>query len=284
MRQNIRAGTGAILGDPTQIHQIVMNLATNAAHAMHETGGTLGIELEGITLDERDAAAIHGELPAGAYLKLTVSDTGRGIEPSILHRIFDPFFTTKGPGEGTGMGLAVAHGIVKSHGGVITVESEPGKGAEFRVYFPAMEPEATMAASEASMRDIARGKGRVLFIDDEEALTLLSAQLLSRLGYEVVTRTSSLEALEAFRANPDRFDLVITDQTMPQMTGIELAQEMLRIRPEVPIILCTGFSEAVTPEKAKSMGIREYLMKPLVMRQMADTISGLLDTQGKLRL
>jgi PAS domain S-box-containing protein len=284
IRQNIRAGVGAILGDPTQIHQVVMNLATNAAHAMHETGGTLGIELAGITLDERDATAIHDELPAGAYLKLTVSDTGRGIEPSILHRIFDPFFTTKEPGEGTGMGLAVVHGIVKSHGGVITVDSDPGKGTEFRVYFPAMEPEATMAASEASMRDFAKGKGRVLFVDDEEALTLLSGQLLSRLGYEVVTRTSSLEALEAFRANPDRFDLVITDQTMPRMTGIELAQEMLRIRPEVPIILCTGFSEAVTPEKAKSMGIREYLMKPLVMRQMADTISGLLDTQGKLRL
>ncbi len=134
------------------------------------------------------------------------------------------------------------------------------------------------------MSDVGKGRGRVLFVDDEEALVLLSGQLLSRLGYDVVTRTSSLEALEAFRANPDRFDLVITDQTMPQMTGIELAQEMLRIRPDIPIILCTGFSEAVTPEKAKSIGIREYLMKPLVMRQMADAITKVIVKQGELRL
>jgi PAS domain S-box-containing protein len=284
IRQNIRAGTATILADPTQIHQVVMNLATNAAHAMYEKGGILGIDLAEVTFDVRDASAIHGDLAAGTYLKLSVGDTGHGIESSVLHRIFDPFFTTKEPGEGTGMGLAVVHGIVKSHGGVITVESEPGKGTTFEIYFPVLESEATKAVSDASLRDVGKGKGRVLFVDDEEALVLLSGQLLSRLGYDVVTRTSSLEALEAFRANPDRFDLVITDQTMPQMTGIELAQEMLLIRPDIPIILCTGFSEAVTPEKAKSIGIREYLMKPLVMRQMADTIAKVIAKQGELVL
>ena len=286
IRQNIRTGACAILGDPTQIHQVVMNLATNAAHAMHEAGGTLGIDLVEVTLDARDAAAIHSELHAGAYLKLAVSDTGCGIDPSVLHRIFDPFFTTKEPGEGTGMGLAVAHGIVKSHGGVIVVESEPGKGAVFEIYFPVMASDPAVAVADVSRGDAGKGKGkgRILFVDDEEALTLLTGQLLSRLGYEVVTRTNGVEALEAFRANPDRFDLVLTDQTMPQMTGFELAQEMLRIRPDIPIILCTGFSEAVTPEKAKSVGIREYLMKPLVMRQMTETITRILETQGELRL
>ncbi len=284
IRQNIRAGAATILADPTQIHQVVMNLATNAAHAMHEKGGTLGIDLEEFTFDVRNAAAIHSDLQAGRYLKLTVGDTGHGIEPAVLHRIFDPFFTTKEPGEGTGMGLAVVHGIVKSHGGVITVESEPREGTTFEIYFPVLESGAARTVSDATMRDVGKGKGRVLFVDDEEALVLLSGQLLSRLGYDVVTRTSSLEALEAFRANPERFDLVITDQTMPQMTGIELAQEMLQIRPDIPIILCTGFSEAVTPEKAKSIGIREYLMKPLVMRQMADAIASVIAKQGELAL
>jgi PAS domain S-box-containing protein len=282
IRHNIRAGTGTILADPTQIHQIVMNIATNAAHAMNEKGGTLGIELAEVTLDARGAAAIHSDLGSGPYLRLTISDTGQGINPAILHRIFDPFFTTKDPGEGTGMGLAMVHGIVKSYGGIVTVESEPGKGTAFDIYFPMMESEATKA--EVDVSKLAVGKGRVLFVDDEEALTLLGGKILAKLGYEVVTYTGSLEALEAFRAGPERFDLVITDQTMPQMTGMELAQEILKIRPDIPIIMCTGFSEGLTPEKAKSLGIREYLMKPLVMRQIADTVSKVMENQGELAL
>ncbi|MDP3029139.1 MAG: GAF domain-containing protein, partial [Deltaproteobacteria bacterium] len=261
IRPNIERECGTVLGDPTQIYQVLVNLCTNAAHAMGEKGGVLEVSLMNVDLDA-DAVAQHPGLKPGLYVRLTVNDTGHGMDRAVMEQIFHPFFTTKGPGEGTGMGLAVVHGIVKSHGGAITVDSEPGRGATFHVYFPRIErgraPEAEAAAS------VPTGSERILFVDDEKALVDMIKQMIESLGYKVAGRTSSIEALEAFRAQPDKFDLVITDQTMPNMTGKMLAKELLRIRPDIPIILCTGYSELITEEKAKAMGIRELVMKPVV--------------------
>jgi CheY-like chemotaxis protein len=205
-----------------------------------------------------------------------VSDTGAGIDKEIMDRIFDPFFTTKKPGEGTGLGLSVVYGIVKSYGGTITVESEVGKGTEFNVYLPLLtEVEVKQQAKVEA--PIPGGKERILFVDDEAALVKLATSMLSRLGYEVIGRTSSLEALELFRTGYDSFDLVITDMTMPNVTGSELAKQLIHIRPDMPVILCTGFSEAMTPEKARDIGARELIMKPIVQRQMAEAIRRVLD-------
>jgi PAS domain S-box-containing protein len=276
IRPNIERECGTVLGDPTQIYQVLVNLCVNAAHAMREKGGVLGVSLMDVDIDA--ASAQHPDLKSGPYMRLTVSDTGHGMERAVMERIFDPYFTTKGPGEGTGMGLAVVHGAVKSHGGAITVDSEPGKGTTFHVYFPRMErggaPEAEVAAS------VPTGSERILFVDDEKALVDMVKQMLEFLGYKAAGRTSSIEALEAFRAQPDKFDLVITDQTMPNMTGETLAKELLRIRPDIPIILCTGYSELITEEKAKAMGIRELLMKPVVRAEMARIIRHVLDQKS----
>ena len=216
------------------------------------------------------------ELAPGPYVRLTVSDTGHGMDRGVMERIFDPFFTTKEPGEGTGMGLAMVHGIVKSHGGAITVHNDPGEGTMFHVYLPRLEsptePEEALTAEPAP-----RGKERILFVDDEEQLVRMGQRMLERLGYSVTARTSSVEALEAFRAQPEKFDLVITDQTMPNMTGVELARELMRIRPDIPVILITGFSEAVTLEKAGRMDIREYIMKPVLLRDLGKAIRRVLD-------
>jgi len=197
------------------------------------------------------------------------------MEPEILERIFDPYFTTKEPDEGTGMGLAVVHGIVKSHGGTMTVESRVGEGTTFHVFFPRIEREVTFK-TEATEHFL-MGNERVLFVDDEQAMVDMGKQMLETLGYKVVAKTSSTEALEAFRAHPDKFDLVITDQTMPHITGEMLAKKFMRIRHDIPVILCTGYSEVITEEKAKAMGIREFVMKPIVTRDIAETIRNVLD-------
>ena len=242
-----------------------MNLCTNAAHAMRERQGELKVSLVPVNIEPSDDLIIHHDLSPGKYLRLTVSDTGAGIDNEIIDRIFDPFFTTKKPGEGTGLGLSVVHGIVKSYGGTITVQSEVGKGTEFNVYLPLLtEVEDKQEAKVEA--PIPGGKERILFVDDEAALVQLATSTLSGLGYEVIGRTSSLEALELFRARPDRFDLVITDMTMPNMTGSELAQQLMRIRPDIPVILCTGFSEAITQEKARALGVREFIMKPIIQQ------------------
>jgi PAS domain S-box-containing protein len=275
IRQNIKTQSGMVLADPTQIHQVLMNLISNAAYAMREKGGALEVGLTDVDIYPDDAAPPHPDLKPGPYLKLTVSDTGHGIEHAIMERIFDPFFTTKKPGEGTGMGLAVVHGIVKSYGGAILVDSEPGKGSTFDVFFPRIEgnvlPEVDSAAPTP------RGNEHILFVDDEADLTDMVQQMLERLGYSVVAKTSSLEALEVFKVHPDQFDLVITDQTMPHMAGVDLAKELMRIRPQIPIILCTGFSEVISAEEAKTLGIREFLMKPFATRVLAETIRRALD-------
>jgi PAS domain S-box-containing protein len=261
-----------VMADPSQIHQVLMNLCVNAGHAMEEKGGVLGVYLTDVDLDAEFAVRHPGMTP-GPYVKLTVSDTGHGMDRSTMDRIFEPYFTTKAEGKGTGLGLSVVHGIVKSCGGTITVDSEPGKGTTFCVYLPANETEPL---PEVDVEEVLpRGTERILFVDDEPTLATLGGKLLEDLGYRVATRTSSLEALEAFRALPDEFDLVITDMTMPSMTGDRLAVELRRIRPHVPVILCTGFSTKMT--KLKALSIQGLLMKPLLKAELAKAIRKALD-------
>lgn len=262
--------------DPTQIHQVIMNLCTNAYHAMRESGGVLEIEVKDVELDDLYVSHSLVEQP-GPYLRISVSDTGCGMERDVMDRILEPYFTTKEIGQGTGMGLSVVHGIVKSHKGAITVYSEPGMGSTFHVYLPRIESaDATTESKEEAL--FPRGTERILFIDDEESIVDLGKQMLNRLGYKVTTRTDSLEALQVFREQPDQFDLVITDMTMPNMTGNRLARELMGICPDIPIILCTGFSELITEERAKEIGIREFVMKPLIMSEMARVVRRALDT------
>ena len=280
IRQNIEEDLGAIEADTTQIHQVLMNLCTNAAHAMSENGGVLEVSLTKFDMDA-EASAASPEIEPGPYLRLRVSDTGHGMTPEILQRVFDPYFTTKEPGKGTGLGLAVVHGIVKSYGGGVTVSSEPGRGTTFDIYFPKIEPvKAPLEAGRIEPLPVG-GHERVLFVDDEKAIVEIGQEILQHLGYEVVVRTSSVEALELFRAQPERFDLVITDMTMPNMTGDKLAVELMRIRPDIPVILCTGFSERITKEKAEGIGIREFLLKPLVMNDLSKAVRKALDWQKK---
>lgn len=271
LRLDIQTEPDTVLAEPTQIHQILMNLCTNAAHAMHGRKGELKVSLTTAEVDSADTLIAHHRVSPGKFLKLTVSDTGDGIAPGIMSRIFDPFFTTKKPGEGTGMGLAVVYGIVKGYGGVVTVESELGKGAAFHVYLPLLMVEKSEWKNDAEIQ-IVGGNERLLFVDDEVNLVQLGKEILSGLGYQLVGRSSSVEALEVFRECPYDFDMVITDMTMPDLTGIELAQECLRIRPNIPIILCTGFSEEITPEKMETIGIKEFIMKPLLKHQLAAAI------------
>ncbi len=273
LHQNIQSDA-LVMGDPTQIHQVLMNLCTNAGYAMRDQGGRLTVNLEPVELDPEFTAG-HPNLKSGPYLKLTVSDTGPGIAESELDRIFEPFFTTKEKGEGTGMGLAVVHGIVTSHGGDIFVRSEPGQGTTFTVLFPAVErriePDTRLEIPPPS------GTESILFVDDELALANAGKHMLESLGYDVITRTNSLEALELFEYQPDRFDLVITDMTMPGLTGDQLAQKLMEIRSDLPVILCTGFSARINEEKALALGIRAFVSKPVLKRQIAETIRMVLD-------
>jgi PAS domain S-box-containing protein len=275
---NINADCGTILADPTQIHQVLMNLCSNAYHAMRDKGGVLGVTLDAVEVDA-EFARTQPNMDEGAYVRLTVSDTGCGMDRATVERIFDPFFTTKAPGEGTGMGLATVHGIVTSYGGAVTVYSERERGSIFRVYLPRVESHAPAEVSD--VEPVPRGTECILFVDDEDQLARIGQQMLERLGYTVATRTSSAEALEAFRAKPDKYDLVITDQTMPNMTGVELAKELMRIRPNIPIVLVSGFSEAVTPERAKHIGIREYIMKPIITHELGRAVRKVLDENGQ---
>jgi len=274
IHQSISSESDTVLADPVQINQVLINLCINAVHAMGDKGGVLEVGLEDVELDSGDAIQYH-DLPSGKYVRLTVSDTGHGIESMLLKRIFDPYFTTKGVGKGSGMGLSVVHGIVKSHGGCVAVNSEPGKGTVFNVLFPCVEdkPEPEVEISI----EIPRGKGKILFVDDEKAIIDIMQPMIERLGYEVSVRTSSIEGLEAFRANPNRFDLVITDFTMPNMTGMELAKALFKLRSDIPVILCTGYSEHINEDKAKRSGIRAFIVKPVVLSEFASTIRRVLD-------
>jgi PAS domain S-box-containing protein len=275
IRQYLREKDTWIMGDPIQIHQVLMNLCTNALQAMEGRKGLLIVTLEKIELDA-EAVTRYPQMAPGPQIRLSISDNGWGIDPGIIDRIFDPFFTTKGLGQGTGMGLAVVHGIVKSHSGLITVYSEKGEGTTFHIYFPSIRQEGSgVEASKAEV--VLGGREEVLFVDDEEFLISVGREMLTRLGYRVTSLASAPEALELFRAQPDRFDLVITDQTMPQMTGLELARELLALRPDLPIVLCTGFSEGLTAERAKNIGIRDFIMKPIVLGDLSRTIRKVFD-------
>jgi PAS domain S-box-containing protein len=274
IREDIRTSSDTVLSDPTRIHQILLNLCTNAAHSMREKGGILDVSLTETDFEPEDVL-VYPDLKPGPHLRLSVSDTGHGVDPSLLERIFDPYFTTKAPGEGTGMGLAVVQGIIRGQGGHIAVHSEVEKGSVFQVFLPKIADRDNQ--EEDSIESPPEGVERILFIDDEAALANLAKELLESLGYSVAAMTDSTEGLELFLADPKRFDLIITDHTMPGMTGMALAQKMLQIRPDIPIILCTGYSEEITRDRAREIGIREFLMKPLMMGDLARTIRMLLD-------
>jgi PAS domain S-box-containing protein len=274
LRQKLDPKAGTIMADPTQMQQVLMNLCTNAAHAMEPTGGILEVQLSNVVLNQ-DGVRIDSDLEPGAYVRLTVSDTGHGIDPQVIRQIFDPYFTTKEKDKGTGLGLAVVHGIVKAHGGTIKVFSEVGQGTTFQVLLPGMEGYG--ATERAEIQVLRGGSERILLVDDEKGLADIEKQMLALLGYDVQIRTSPVEALEAFQTNPEKFDLVITDLTMPQMTGMKLAKQMARIRPGMPIILSTGFSDQIDETQALAAGIRAFLLKPLVANELAEAVRKALD-------
>jgi PAS domain S-box-containing protein len=265
---------GMILGDATEIHQILMNLCTNAKHAMETSGGILKISLRDVLLTEARAVSVHPDLQPGPYIHLQVSDTGCGIEPSITEKIFEPYFTTKEHGKGTGLGLSVVHGIVHNHHGVITVDSRMYQGTTFDIYIPqvAVQKE-TKAQAEL---ELPKGHERILLVDDEPSILKLNTRILERLGYTVTVRSSSLEALALFTAKPDSFDLILTDMTMSQLRGDQLAAKCLAVRPDIPVVLLTGFSEILTEEKASKIGIRAIVMKPVTRLELAQTIRSVL--------
>jgi PAS domain S-box-containing protein len=273
IRQSLKT-EATILADPTQMHQVIINLCTNAEYAMRETGGILKISLKDVEVTEDLARMISG-LQVGPHVQLTVKDSGTGMTSEILERMFDPFFTTKPIGEGSGMGMAVAHGIITGHGGAIVVDSVVNKGTKIEVYLPTIPTPVWERVMDHGPIPI--GKETILFVDDEETIVHLGKELLTQLGYTVEVYTNSVEALGAFRHDPHRFDLVITDQTMPVLTGEALSRELLQIRPDLPIILCTGFSHIMSAEKAKALGIQAYLMKPLAIRDLVPIIRHVLD-------
>ena len=274
IRLCIEPESTTVMADPTQVHQVLMNLCTNAAHAMREKGGILAVTAKETELDPEKARP-YPDLNPGPYFSLSIGDTGHGMTPEVLERIFDPYFSTKPPSEGTGLGLAVVHGIIKSYGGTITVKSTPNKGTTFHALLPREETENT--AEPDSPESFPTGKERVLFVDDEEIIADIARQQLTSLGYDVVVTTSSLEALELFRAGPSRFDLVMTDQTMPKLSGLTLARELMAMRADIPIILCTGFSELISEDGAKAIGIKAFVKKPILMSKLARIIREVLD-------
>jgi CheY-like chemotaxis protein len=280
IRLHVATDAGMVLADKTQLHQVVLNLCSNAEYAMRQSGSLLEIVVDTVRVDATRATSSL-QLSPGAYVRLIIRDTGHGIAPEIKDRIFDPFFTTKGVGEGTGMGLAVVHGIVTSHSGVITVESTPGEGTTCTIYLPQCEGMVGDVGGPAPAQLPAHGKGRILFVDDEEMLVRVAQLQLAHLGYEVVVHTASHDALEVFRAAPYEFVLVITDQTMPTMTGKMLVEELRHIRSDIPIILCTGFSHLINDEQAQALGVDAFMMKPVTTQELAATIKRVLDKRAE---
>jgi PAS domain S-box-containing protein len=273
LHEKIEARSAMAVADPTQIHQVLMNLGSNAAHAMREKGGVLEIGLTTVSLDDKSASRFIGLKP-GPYLCLTVRDTGHGMTSDVMERVFEPFFTTKKQGEGSGMGLAVVHGIVKGHGGAISLSSELGKGTEFAVYLPRVT--GIRQAEKETTEPYPTGTERILYVDDEAMQVRAMSKLLEHLGYRAVGLTDPGQALEAFRRHPQAFDVVITDQTMPSISGRELAREILKIRPDLPVIICTGYSETLGEKEALAMGIKGFMMKPFSVREIAEEIRRVL--------
>jgi len=274
LQHDIRPDIGSIMADPTQMQQVLMNLCTNAAQAMEKEGGVLRIELDNFQPTDKDEV-LDPETEPGPYLRIAVSDTGPGISKEMLPRIFDPYFTTKGPDKGTGLGLAVVHGIVRSHGGVVKIYSEVGKGTVFHVLLP--RADGAVRKEEKPEQGLPIGTERILVVDDEIHLLEMYKRMLGHLGYQVDIRTSPVEAIEALRSNPLKYHLLITDMTMPQMNGHNLAKKIMEIRPGLPVILCTGFSDQINEEKARSTGIRAFLLKPVLFHDLASTLRKTLD-------
>ncbi len=275
IEDQVDRNSGMVIADPSQIHQLIMNLCTNAYQAMEETGGIMRVTLERTMIDSTLTSEFH-QLHEGPYMKLSVSDTGRGMDESTAERIFDPFFTTREKARGTGLGLATVHGIVTNLGGHIHVDSSPGKGSSFTVYLPCsgIEPPHEPASTEG----FPGGQGeRILMVDDEASIAQIEKQMLEDLGYIVTSKTESTDAFETFRRQPAQFDLVITDMTMPNLTGVDLSRKILQLRPDIPIILCTGFSDHVDRDRAHQLGIRAYLEKPFDKASFAQTIRRVLD-------
>ncbi|MCK5193771.1 MAG: response regulator, partial [Desulfobulbaceae bacterium] len=276
MQVDIDNECGKIMADPTNIHQIIVNLCTNSLHAMEDEKGILSVSLH---RKEISAEEINGEsgVSPGPFVVLEVSDTGRGMDQTTMGHIFDPYFTTKEAGKGTGLGLSVIYGIVQACQGFIKVESEPGRGTTFHVYLPALQQE-TSTTDEAEIDEIMpTGTEQILVVDDEEKLTELLERMLKSLGYSVISFTSSLEALEEFKTLPEKYDLIVTDMTMPDMNGADLVKEIMNIRPGASIILCTGYSNLIDEEKARSMGVSGYLEKPIIKKELAKLIRKVLD-------
>lgn len=279
INSNISDNSCTINADSTQIQQVLFNLCTNAAQAMEKKGGVIEVELGPIDLDTQ-SANMAGEIQPGRYIQLIVSDTGQGIAPEIKNRIFDPYFTTKAVGKGSGMGLSIVHGIVTNHDGAITVDSKADKGTTVNVLFPVCNEEIVEEKPESNT--LPTGTESILFVDDEESIVEMTGQMLERLGYMVDTRGCPVKALELFQSRPDAFDLVITDMTMPNMTGAELAENLIKIRKDIPIIICTGHSALVDETKAKKMRIASYVPKPIVMREFAGTVRKVLNDSKSL--
>ena len=274
IRSDIDETNDIIMADATQMHQIIINLCTNAAQAMNQSGGTLDVALKAIDLDADSVAAYSG-IDAGPYVHLSVKDNGTGISPDIIDRIFEPFFTTKAVGRGTGMGLSVVHGIVKNLKGDIKVYSRPGSGTVFHIVLP--RAQETASVQPTSVSEVPCGHESILLVDDEQMLLDVGMRLLNSLGYTVTALHNPTEALELFKQDPAAFDAVITDQTMPDMTGFELARQLMRIRPGIPVILCTGYSDLVTSQSAHKAGISDFINKPLDRLTIAHTLRRILD-------
>jgi len=263
-----------VTGDPTHLHQVAMNLSTNALQAMERGGGVLGVTLERLEVREPGSHS-RGTLSPGRHVRLIVSDTGTGIRPAVLERMFDPFFTTKGVGSGTGLGLSQVHGIVSDLGGAIDVTTKPGEGTRFEVWLP-VAGEAAKPTVVAD-RELPRGSHqRVMIVDDEPALVELCEEILADVGYEPVGFRSSTQALQRFRADPARFDVVLTDEAMPDLTGAELAREIRRIRPDMPVVLLSGHGGTQLAERAAAIGVNELLRKPLQARDLAESLARVL--------
>lgn len=274
VRTNLNAQARTILADPTQINQIMMNLCINASQAMEQTGGRLDIKLDNLILDEKNDSGPR-DLHHGHYTRLTVADNGPGIPPEIIDRIFDPYFTTKEVGKGSGIGLAVVHGLVKNHSGAISVDSKTGKGTTFTIFFPIIKDKPQL--NDAADKKFPHGTENILFVDDESAIVSMIKKMLESLGYNVETRQNPVEALAVFHSRPHSFDLVITDMTMPKMTGVTLSEKIMKIRCDVPVIICTGHNAGINGEKARSMGISAYVMKPISKQDLAITVRRVLD-------
>ena len=278
IRFTVSTESAVVFADPTQMHQVIMNLCANAEQAMREQGGVLNLVVSLQEITESPSQDFPGLKP-GAYLQLIIQDTGKGMASDVLDRVFEPFFTTKGLGEGTGLGLAVVHGIIVGHSGHIAVSSVVGQGTTFRILLPRLD--VVLPAKSPNVLDWAHGTGKVLFIDDEEVLARWGEQVLTHLGYAVVTKTNPHEAVALFRSQPHQFDVVVTDQTMPTMSGENLVKALLEIRRDIPIVLCTGFSHTMSKDKAAQLGLKGFLMKPVNGAVLANTLQEVFEDIGK---